>query len=236
MMQKRLSLLSVLAILVALGIALAATLVHARAPVVEVYKSAYCGCCELWVEHLRANGFTVNAHNVSDPAAHRARLGIPAELGSCHSATVGDYVIEGHVPASDIQRLLAEKPKARGLAVPGMPLGSPGMEAERSDPYDVMLIADDGRHSVYRHYAADGAARTVVAASMAEGEVRKIDTGKGRVTIKHGPLANLGMPPMTMAFEAEPQVLASLKPGDRVRFAAEKSGNGYRVSQIEVQR
>lgn len=136
--------------------ALAALLLPAAAqaalPVVEVYKSASCGCCHLWVDHLRANGFTVKAHEVANPSDYREKFGIPAALGSCHTGIVAGYAIEGHVPAQEIKRLLAERPKARGLAVPGMPLGSPGMEGPRSDPYDVMLVGTDGRYKVYRHY------------------------------------------------------------------------------------
>lgn len=220
----------------ALGLLLMwAALAHAALPTIDVYKSAYCGCCEMWVEHLRASGFTVKAHDVPDPSSHRAKLGIPEELGSCHSAKVGDYVIEGHVPAREIKRLLAERPKAKGLAVPGMPLGSPGMEADRSDAYDVMLIQAGGAHSVYQHYAASdaGKAAPATAASMSEGEVRKVDQGAGKITIKHGQLVNLGMPPMTMVFQVKDTTqLQQVKKGDKIRFVAEKSGNGYAVTQI----
>lgn len=124
----------------------------AAGPVIDVYKSATCGCCEMWVQHLRDNGFTVRAHDVAEPAEYRAKFGIPDALGSCHTGFVNGYALEGHVPAQDVKRLLADKPKARGLAVPGMPVGSPGMEVgERRDPYDVVLVAADGSHSVYRH-------------------------------------------------------------------------------------
>lgn len=133
----------------ALGLPLLAS---AAAPILEVYKSATCGCCEEWVKHLRASGLKVNTHDVADPSAYRKQAGIPDELGSCHTATVQGYAIEGHVPAGEIRRLLAEKPKAKGLAVPAMPLGSPGMEGPRKDPYDVLLVRADGRTSVYRHY------------------------------------------------------------------------------------
>jgi hypothetical protein len=125
----------------------------AAAPVVEVYKSATCGCCEEWIKHLRANGFTVNPHDVPNPAGYRAKFGIPDQLGSCHSAMVQGYALEGHVPASDIKRLLAMKPKAKGLAVPGMPSGSPGMEAPQRDAYDVVLVQDGGKTTVYKHHA-----------------------------------------------------------------------------------
>lgn len=128
--------------------------VNAAEPVVEVYKSAYCGCCTEWVKHLEENGFTVKAHNVDSPSDYRQKFGIPEALGSCHTATVQGYALEGHVPAREIKRLLAEKPKVKGLAVPSMPLGSPGMEGSRSDPYDVLLVQTDGRTSTYRHYGA----------------------------------------------------------------------------------
>lgn len=127
-------------------------LAGAAAPVVEVYKSASCGCCEGWVRHLRAGGFTVNPHDVANPSDYREKFGIPNELGACHTAVVQGYAIEGHVPAAEIRRLLAEKPKARGLAVPSMPMGAPGMEGATSMPYDVLLVKKDGSRSTYRHY------------------------------------------------------------------------------------
>lgn len=125
---------------------------QAATPVIDVYKSAACGCCDGWVKHLRENGFTVKSHDVQDPAAYRSKFGIPEKLGSCHTGMIRGYAIEGHVPAAEIKRLLAEKPKAIGLAVPEMPLGSPGMEAPRNEPYDVLLVKADGRHVVYKHY------------------------------------------------------------------------------------
>lgn len=124
----------------------------AAAPFVEVYKSASCGCCQDWIEHLEANGFKVKTHNVASPSDYRRKFGIPEQLGSCHTGVVAGYALEGHVPASDIKRLLAEKPKARGLAVAGMPHGSPGMEGRRNDPYDVLLVQANGKYSVYKHY------------------------------------------------------------------------------------
>lgn len=126
---------------------------HAALPQVQVYKSEGCGCCLDWIKHLQSNGFTVRAQDVPDTAVHRQRLGMPQELGSCHTAQVGNYALEGHVPAAEIKRLLKEKPQAVGLAVPGMPLGSPGMEGPRKDPYDVFLVQKDGKRSVYRHYS-----------------------------------------------------------------------------------
>ena len=120
---------------------------------VEVYKSATCGCCGDWIKHLRASGFEVRAHDVPDAGEYRRRYGVPGSFASCHTAVVGGYAIEGHVPAREIRRLLAERPKAQGLAVPGMVPGSPGMEGPRSDPYEVLLFQRDGRYSTYAKYA-----------------------------------------------------------------------------------
>lgn len=125
---------------------------YAAAPVVEVYKSASCGCCTEWVKHLEQNGFIVKAKNVANPSDYREKLGIPNELGSCHTGVVNGYALEGHVPAAEIRRLLVEKPMAKGLAVPAMPMGSPGMEGPIKHPYDVMLVGENGKYSVYKHY------------------------------------------------------------------------------------
>jgi len=126
--------------------ALACTLpAHASAarPAVEVWKDPSCGCCHDWIEHMQANGFAVQVHD-SGNAAVRARLGLPQRLGSCHTALVQGYLLEGHVPAADVRKLLAQKPKALGLTVPGMPVGSPGMDGAvyngRKDRYDVLLV------------------------------------------------------------------------------------------------
>lgn len=124
----------------------------AVAPVV-VYKTATCGCCGAWVSHLQAAGFVTQVHDVEDLAAVKTRLGVPQALGSCHTATVGGYVIEGHVPAADIARLLKQRPAGTGLAVPGMPVGSPGMEhGDRLDPYEVLLWGEDGEPQVFAEY------------------------------------------------------------------------------------
>lgn len=120
--------------------------------VVEIYKSAQCGCCTLWAEHLEKNGFTVILHDVNDVPAARKKLGMPNQYGSCHSAKAGQYLIEGHVPAADIKRLLRERPKAIGLAVPAMPLGSPGMESDHPVPYDTLLIGEDGNARVFARH------------------------------------------------------------------------------------
>lgn len=125
----------------------------ATPPVVTVYKTASCGCCGAWVEHLQAAGFPTQVHDVPDLGAVKARLGVPRVLGSCHTATVGDYVVEGHVPAADIRRLLRQQPAGAGLAVPGMPAGSPGMESgERRDPYQVLLWSAGGGATVFAEY------------------------------------------------------------------------------------
>ena len=137
---------------------LAPSVVGAQAalPQVEVWKSPTCGCCKDWVRHMQDNGFRVTVNDSGNTNA-RARVGIPQKLGSCHTAVVAGYAIEGHVPAGDIRRLLSEKPKAIGLAVPGMPIGSPGMDGPeyggRKDAYEVLLVQHDGTTSVYRRYS-----------------------------------------------------------------------------------
>ncbi len=115
-------------------------------PLIAVHKSQYCGCCHLWVKHVEQAGFRVQVENREDLDAVKQALGVPAPLASCHTAEIAGYVIEGHVPAEDIRRLLAEKPDVRGLAVPGMPRGSPGMEMPdgRRDAYSVLAIQRDG--------------------------------------------------------------------------------------------
>jgi hypothetical protein len=142
-----------LALAVPLGAAAVSASAHQSAPpvAVTVYKNAHCGCCKNWVEHLRQEGFKVTATDVDDLAAIKRKLGVPASLGSCHSAIVGPYVVEGHVPAADIRKLLAEKPKVAGIGVPGMPMGSPGMEMPGmpADKYDVMAFAKDGKQRVF---------------------------------------------------------------------------------------
>lgn len=125
-------------------------------PLVEVWKDPSCGCCKDWIAHLEANGFRTRAHDTGNTEV-RARMGVNIRLGSCHTGQVGGYAIEGHVPAADILRLLRERPRAIGLAVPGMPLGSPGMDGPeyrgRRDPFDVLLIAPDGSTSVHSSHA-----------------------------------------------------------------------------------
>ena len=138
------------------GLLLAAPPLFAAPPPVEIWKSPQCVCCKDWAVHLKSNGFAVNVHDEGNTNA-RARLGIPLRYGSCHTAAVAGYAIEGHVPAREIHRLLAERPKAIGLAVPAMPIGSPGMDGPdykgRRDAYDVLLLLPDGSTRVYQHYA-----------------------------------------------------------------------------------
>ncbi len=125
-------------------------------PRVDVWKSPYCGCCKDWIAHLESEGFAVQAHEVGDLDGARRKLGMPERYASCHTARVGDYLLEGHVLAADIRRLLAEKPQAIGLAVPGMPVGSPGMDGPayggRRDPYEVLLVRRDGKAAVFASY------------------------------------------------------------------------------------
>ena len=122
----------------------------AHAATMTVYKSASCGCCAKWVEHVEKHGFTVKAVNVDDIMAVKAKAGIPDKLASCHTTMVGGYVVEGHVPAADIKKLLAQKPKAKGIAVAGMPMGAPGMEqGGHRQPFQTMLIKADGTTAVF---------------------------------------------------------------------------------------
>lgn len=123
-------------------------------PVMLVHKNASCGCCGAWVDQMRAAGFSVDVRDVDDLDPVKSRVGIPAAKGSCHTAEVGGYFVEGHVPALDIKRLLAEKPDAKGLVVPGMPAGSPGMEMPdaRVQPYVVELVNRDGSTSDFAHH------------------------------------------------------------------------------------
>lgn len=121
------------------------------APLVSVYKNPACGCCGEWVKHMRANGFRVEMREIADVTPIRRRYGVPDQLASCHTAVVGGYAIEGHVPASDIRRLLRERPKVRGLAVPGMVPGSPGMEQGPPQPYETLAFDDRGSRIFMRH-------------------------------------------------------------------------------------
>jgi hypothetical protein len=138
--------------LAALGLVVALTSsgIDAQKPIpVQVFKDATCGCCSVWVEHLRRNGFAPTSENVADVQAVKEVYKVPAQARSCHTALVGGYVVEGHVPAAEIQRLLREKPKVAGLAVAGMPIGSPGMEGPNARPYDVLSFDKTGKTAVF---------------------------------------------------------------------------------------
>jgi hypothetical protein len=146
-MRRSRSLATAFAALVA---ALLAPLPELRAePAVTVYKTATCGCCSKWVEHLRSAGFPVVAHDVENLDEIKAQQGVPLALRSCHTALVDGYLVEGHVPAPVIERLLRERPRVTGLAVPGMPVGSPGMEGEHPERYAVLAFDGSGRVTVY---------------------------------------------------------------------------------------
>jgi hypothetical protein len=137
------------------GLALAAGLmprpVAAAKPAITVYKSATCGCCALWVTHLKDNGFPTRAEDVDDLGSVKKKHGVPAALQSCHTALIDGYVLEGHVPADLIDRLLAERPEVVGIAVPGMPIGSPGMEVpgRAADRYQVLAFDRTGRTTIF---------------------------------------------------------------------------------------
>jgi len=147
LMNRRQALLGLVALPAVAQIAAAA----AAHPTIIVNKTPTCGCCGLWVKHLQAAGFAVEVHDFENLGPIKERVGVPFGMGSCHTAEVGGYFIEGHVPADDIKRLLREKPAAKGLTVPGMPAGSPGMEVPsgRVDRYDVLLVDQAGKTSVF---------------------------------------------------------------------------------------
>jgi hypothetical protein len=127
----------------------------AALPPIAVYKNVGCSCCDLWVEHIRKAGYVVTVQEMDNMALIKERVGIPAAMGSCHTAVVEGYFVEGHVPVEDVQRLLHERPGAKGLVVPGMPLGSPGMEvAGESEPYEVFLVAQDGSTTTYARHGS----------------------------------------------------------------------------------
>lgn len=144
--------LPVHSILTTVLLACAAGWVAAATPV-EVFKSPNCGCCGGWIKHMEKNGFEVTSHNVGDVPAERKKLGMPDRLASCHTAHVGPYIIEGHVPAADIERLLKEKPRALGLAVPGMVAGSPGMDTDgKPEHFDTLLVRGDGSTRIFARH------------------------------------------------------------------------------------
>ena len=224
-------------------------------PVMEVWKDPQCGCCDDWITYLEKNGFSVRAFDTGNIAV-RQRLGMPEKYGSCHTALIGGYVVEGHVPAADIQRLLRERPAALGLSVPGMPIGSPGMDGPlfggRRDPFHVLLVGRDGSSRIWASHnqPAAGAAATQPAADGAdaagagaatdrdgrpwvEAEVRRVDRSNRRVSLRHGPIPNLEMGGMTMVFQlSDPALLEQLQQGQRIRFSAALIQGEYTVMQI----
>ncbi|MET0105131.1 MAG: DUF411 domain-containing protein [Sedimenticola sp.] len=139
-------------IITAITLSIGAWLIFQKPAIAEeivVYKSPTCGCCNDWIKHLKENGFSVEAHNKQNMSEIKNELGVPRRLQSCHTAKVNGYVIEGHVPADLITKMLREKPQIKGLSVPGMPMGSPGMEGPRKDDYDIVMFSENGKTSVY---------------------------------------------------------------------------------------
>jgi len=157
-MQRRTLIQSAVALVGAAALHTTALGQNASKPLVEVWKSPTCGCCKDWVKYLQDQGFVVKTYDVSEAAKanRRAELGLAEKFGSCHTALVGGYVVEGHVPAQEIRKLLKERPRALGLSVPGMPIGSPGMDGPeyggRKDAYAVLLVQRDGNSSIYQKY------------------------------------------------------------------------------------
>lgn len=150
MMPRRRSFVLAGAAAVSLGMLPHAWAQHAL-PTVTVYKSPACGCCGDWEKHMRAAGFRLETRNLADVTPLKSKLGVPEALRSCHTATVEDYVLEGHVPAADVKRLLRERTKTRGLAVPGMPIGAPGMEQGPPEPYATIAFDRTGSRVFERH-------------------------------------------------------------------------------------
>jgi len=134
-----------------LGLFATSFAVPAAAAEIDVYKTPWCGCCSGWVDEMVANGHSVTVNDMETLDSIKLMAGVPPELEACHTALVDGFVIEGHVPAADVARLLTERPEAKGLAVPGMPMGAPGMGGE-AEPYDVVLFTADGATSIYASY------------------------------------------------------------------------------------
>ena len=190
----------------------------------EVWTGPRCSCCHDWIAYLQANGFEVTTHDGGNMDA-RNRLGMPIDYASCHTGEVGGYAIEGHVPATEIRRLLEERPDAIGLSVPAMPRGSPGMDGPVyggvEDPYDVLLIQRNGSSTLYRSYrsARSQESPRQSASHSAEGVLTAIDRAAGTVSISHGAVSSLGWPAMTMNFTlADPKLAAGFAPGEKVAF------------------
>ena len=140
--------------LLAVGIGWTYMAKESQATDITVYKSPYCGCCGHWISYLKENGFTVVVENVKDMDSVKKRLGVPEKLASCHTGVMGEYIVEGHVPVEDLRRLLHEKPSVKGISVPGMPMGSPGMEipGEKPDRYNVLTYTQDGKTQIFAHH------------------------------------------------------------------------------------
>ena len=156
-MKKRLFIQAAAVLAAGAGITFGLPVFAQTRPLVEVWKDPDCGCCGDWVSHMQASGFQVQVHDTGNAAA-RKRLGVPEQMGSCHTALVAGYALEGHVPGREVHRLLKERPRAIGLAVPGMPVGSPGMDGPayngRKDRYDVVLLLPGDKSRVYQSYPA----------------------------------------------------------------------------------
>lgn len=155
--------MKVSAAVLSVALFLASSSSSAQSPPVEVYKSPTCGCCSKWVDHLRQNGFTARVTDLTDEALDQLKTkhGVPRTAQSCHTALVGGYVVEGHVPATDVRRLLKERPTVAGIAVAGMPLGSPGMDvpAAQAQAYNVIAFAKQGQVRVFATYNAGAVKR-----------------------------------------------------------------------------
>jgi hypothetical protein len=132
-----------------------AAFAESTGPLIQVYKSRTCGCCSKWVEHMREAGFIVEATNVPDVNVYKIEYGVPRELGACHTAVVEGYVVEGHVPADDVIKMLRQKPEITGIAVPGMPMGSPGMETPQPQNYETLTFDADGNTTVWASHGPE---------------------------------------------------------------------------------
>ena len=149
----RRNIIGVAAALLPMPIAIRGALAAQTLPPVEAFRNPGCGCCEQWAERMRQAGFSVTMSDDPELAQRREKLGVPVDVAGCHTARVGDYIVEGHVPPKDVLRLLEEKPIARGLSVPGMPVGSPGMEsADAGESYNVLIFAADGSSKIYASF------------------------------------------------------------------------------------
>jgi len=133
-------------------IAMASFSVSANAADITMYKSPWCGCCSGWADYMKKNGHNVVVKKSEQMEMIKKMFGVPEDLQACHTAVVGDYIVEGHVPAQAVERFLKEKPKAYGIAVPGMPAGSPGMESSEAEPYNVILFKAGGKREVYARF------------------------------------------------------------------------------------